>query len=73
MADLVAYLFSVGGSFDFHPFSSAEAPGSSTGIVLLGAGTLTVRGYWGRMGVLVVPSAARVLEAERVFGSSRRL
>jgi len=53
--------------YGFRQFSSADAPGSSTGIVLLGAGTLTVRGYGGRMGVLVVPSATRVLEAERVY------
>jgi uncharacterized SAM-binding protein YcdF (DUF218 family) len=53
--------------YGLHQFSIADAPGDSTAIVLLGAGTLTVHGRENRMGLLYVPSAARALEAVRVY------
>jgi uncharacterized SAM-binding protein YcdF (DUF218 family) len=53
--------------YGFHQFSGADAPGGSTAIVLLGGGGFTVRGREHRMGVLHVVSAARVLEAVRVY------
>ncbi len=53
--------------YGFHQFSGMDAPGDSTAIVLLGAGTFTVLGREHRMGVLHVVSATRVLETLRVY------
>jgi uncharacterized SAM-binding protein YcdF (DUF218 family) len=52
----------------FHFFERADAPPSPYAIVVLGAGTRTVHGRTGRIAVLTLAAASRVLEAARVFG-----
>jgi uncharacterized SAM-binding protein YcdF (DUF218 family) len=51
----------------YHEFKRTDAPGRTTAIVLLGAGSFTVHGRHQRLGVLDQDSAARVLEAAYVF------
>src|SRR4051812_18172151 len=52
----------------FHSFERADAPPPPYAIVVLGAGARTVHGHSGRIGVLALGGASRVLEAARVFG-----
>ncbi len=51
----------------FHSFERADAPPAPLAIVLLGAGARTVHGRSGKIGVLTLGGASRVLEAARVF------
>lgn len=48
-------------------FSARDAPSPPRAIVVLGAGAKTVHGHSGKIGVLTLTGAARVLEAARVF------
>ena len=51
----------------FHSFELQDAPPAPHAIVLLGAGARTVHGRSGKLGVLSLGGASRVLEAARVF------
>jgi uncharacterized SAM-binding protein YcdF (DUF218 family) len=51
----------------YHSFEARDAPPSPFAIVLLGAGARTVHGRSGKIGVLTLGGASRVLEAARVF------
>jgi uncharacterized SAM-binding protein YcdF (DUF218 family) len=51
----------------FFQFEAPAAPRSPYAIVVLGAGTRTVHGASGKLGVLTLAGASRVLEAARVY------
>jgi uncharacterized SAM-binding protein YcdF (DUF218 family) len=51
----------------FHAFVASDAPPGPTAVVLLGAGARTVHGRSGKLGVLTLGGASRVLEAARIF------
>ena len=51
----------------FHAFEPADAPAAPRAIVLLGTGAHTVHGRSGKLGVLTLGGASRVLETVRVF------
>src|SRR5215470_11433360 len=51
----------------FHSFERAEAPPPPYAIVVLGSGAHTVHGRSGRISMLTLGGAARVLEAARIF------
>jgi len=53
--------------YGFQSFETADAPEAPTAIVLLGAGARTVHGRTGKIGVLTLGGASRVLEAARIF------
>jgi uncharacterized SAM-binding protein YcdF (DUF218 family) len=51
----------------FYQFEAADAPRSPFAVVVLGAGARTVHGRSGKLGVLTLGGASRVLEAARVY------
>ena len=51
----------------FHSFDKREAPPPPYAIVVLGAGARTVHGRSGKLGVLTLGGASRVIEGARLF------